>query len=174
MAGNLKLNVDGSALSKPGPAGGGCICRDSNGNLVFAFAEGYGSSSNNRAELRALHDGLELCISCGLLCVSIESDSKWVVDCINGRSSFAWKWKYWFSRIQKLSLKGSFRCSLIPREANGPANGLAKLGSSTQADSLVLQVSSLPRLLRGSFVPGPASILIPVNFWHINEMNLFL
>ncbi|KAK1549213.1 hypothetical protein Q3G72_006683 [Acer saccharum] len=49
--GRLKLNLDGSSLGNPGPAGGGGIFHDSAGNFIFGFSKFFGSCSNNEAEL---------------------------------------------------------------------------------------------------------------------------
>ncbi|XP_058089366.1 LRR receptor-like serine/threonine-protein kinase EFR [Magnolia sinica] len=94
---------------------------------------GYGTTSNNLAELRAVWDGLKFCISSGMDRVLLKSDSKWVVDCISGESSCDWKWVYWLARIKSLLDRGSYRISLIPREANGPVDGLTKEGSRTSS-----------------------------------------
>ncbi|XP_058071141.1 uncharacterized protein LOC131220196 [Magnolia sinica] len=88
-----KLNVDGSTIQNLGSVRGGGIYRDHNSTMILAFYNGYDVTSNNRAEIRALHDGLELCVLHRLQNVHIESDSGWVVDCILGKSTVEWKWK---------------------------------------------------------------------------------
>ena len=57
-AGWLTLNTDGSAGSNSGPAGGGGLLRDENGNWVKGFARKIGNTSSYLAELWALQDGL--------------------------------------------------------------------------------------------------------------------
>ena len=54
----LTLNIDGSTGSNSGPAGGGGLVRDENGNWVKGFARRIGNTSSYLAELWALRDGL--------------------------------------------------------------------------------------------------------------------
>ncbi|TXG48152.1 hypothetical protein EZV62_027446 [Acer yangbiense] len=56
-----ELNLDGSSLGNPGPAGGGGVLRDSVGNFIFGFSKFFGSCSNNEAELRAMVEGITIC-----------------------------------------------------------------------------------------------------------------
>ncbi|KAI9186197.1 hypothetical protein LWI28_014743 [Acer negundo] len=78
--GLVKINCDGSARNNPGSSGGGGILRDANGYFKRAFTSHYGVGSNNRAELKALIDGIWLCKRLSYSYVIIESDSKIVVD----------------------------------------------------------------------------------------------
>ncbi|KAL6005298.1 Serine/threonine-protein kinase-like protein cr4 [Asimina triloba] len=52
-------------FGKEGPFGGGGILRDASDNFIGAFSNHYGVGSNNRAELKALFDGIRLCKSSG-------------------------------------------------------------------------------------------------------------
>ncbi|XP_058111811.1 uncharacterized protein LOC131255132 [Magnolia sinica] len=109
----VKLNVDGSALNNPGSCGGGGICRREDGNMIFAFSSGYGQGSNNSAEFFSIYKGLSICVRLGLRQVLVESDSKMVVDLINGVSQGGWKWSHWLARIATLTNLGSFHFSHI-------------------------------------------------------------
>jgi hypothetical protein len=71
----IKLNVDGSAQGNLSPLGGGGICRDNMGKFVFAFSSAFGIAFNINAELRAIHDVLELCVHHGFHQIMAESDS---------------------------------------------------------------------------------------------------
>lgn len=64
--------------------GGGGILRPFEG-MVFAFCRYYGHVTNTIAELRALIDGLKLCISMNILSISIESDSMVLIDVLHGK-----------------------------------------------------------------------------------------
>ncbi|XP_058106878.1 uncharacterized protein LOC131250608 [Magnolia sinica] len=71
----VKVNVDGSMRGNPGLFGGEGGYKNTNGDLILAFSLGYGMGSNNGAELRAVHDRIQLCLELGLNKVVIESDS---------------------------------------------------------------------------------------------------
>ena len=56
----IKLNTDGSVLGNPGLAGAGGLLRNSSGDWLSGFSLHLGISSNNMAELAAVHQGLIL------------------------------------------------------------------------------------------------------------------
>ena len=78
-----KLNTDGSSLGNPGRAGGGGLIKDAHGGWVKGFTRNIGVATSVEAELWALRDGLDLCLSLNILAVEIEIDAKVVVDWIN-------------------------------------------------------------------------------------------
>ncbi|XVE80966.1 hypothetical protein DITRI_Ditri15bG0024200 [Diplodiscus trichospermus] len=85
--GELKFNVDGSALGKPGPTGIGGILRDHLGIKKMAFSKPTGIADSNIAELMAIREAFILFISlpwCSTHKLIIESDStnavKWVLN----------------------------------------------------------------------------------------------
>ena len=82
-AGWLTLNFDGSVASTVGPAGGGGLVRDENGEWVMGFARRIGNASNYLVELWALRDGLQLCLQIHAQTVVIELDVKAIVDAFN-------------------------------------------------------------------------------------------
>ncbi|XP_058081877.1 uncharacterized protein LOC131229852 [Magnolia sinica] len=142
--------MDGFALSNSGLADGGGICRDHLGNVIFAFANGYENASNNLAELRVIHDGINLCLDLGLQNVILEFDSSWVVRCFLMNCAPSWKWSYWLTRIVSLVGRGSFRIAHVLREVNGPADSLAKLGSNLQTNRFFPNI--LPHFSRGQIL----------------------
>ncbi|XP_058106352.1 uncharacterized protein LOC131249565 [Magnolia sinica] len=148
----MLINVDGSASGNPGPSGGGGFCRNSSGNLIFAFYSGYGDDTNKRAELRVLHDAMEINVSFGFNQVELESNSQFVVDAFRGKSTLAWKWRYWLSRIEGIKKKGIFSISLIPREGNGLADGLAREGVACQGNVLFKNEKDLPICTRDLYL----------------------
>ena len=80
--GFFKLNVDRAARGNPGLAAGGGIIRNSNGDLIAAFSNFYGHTSNIVSEFFAIWDGLDLCFNMNLDLekVVIESNSKVLVE----------------------------------------------------------------------------------------------
>ena len=83
VAGWMKLNTDGSSLGNPGLAGGGGLIRNEEGTWVVGFARKIGITSSFLAELWALRDGLNLCITCGIAAVEVELDAKAIVDAVS-------------------------------------------------------------------------------------------
>nr|POF12396.1 putative ribonuclease h protein [Quercus suber] len=75
----FKQNSYGSSLSNPGKAGGGSIIRNSIGNWVRRYARAIGHTTSVAAKLRALRDGINLCIDLNLTNMLIELDAKIVV-----------------------------------------------------------------------------------------------
>ncbi|XP_058082396.1 uncharacterized protein LOC131230496 [Magnolia sinica] len=137
----VKLNVDGSACGNSGFSGGGGICKRDDGSFVFAFLSAYGVGSNNKAKLRAIYDGIVLCLDRGFSRIVVETNSMVARGLLSGTSTTPWKLKPWVSRIKSLGRTANFVFSVIPREGNGPADGMAKEASGTQA--------SLPPHIRG-------------------------
>ncbi|XP_058079899.1 uncharacterized protein LOC131228085 [Magnolia sinica] len=87
----LKLNVDRSARGNPGEGGGGGICRDEHGSLIFAFHNKYGLVSNTVAEAQAMVDGIEICKDMELSNIEVETDSRTLHDAAsNSLSSDTW------------------------------------------------------------------------------------
>ncbi|XP_058071098.1 uncharacterized protein LOC131220145 [Magnolia sinica] len=127
--------MDGSSRGNPGPSRGGGICRSENGNVIFAFAVGYGVGFNNLAEFRVVWDGLVLCFAKGLSRIVVELDSKLVVDILNHSSNPSWIWRNWSSRIDTMGNYRWLSFQHVLREGNIPADSLAKLGSASQASS---------------------------------------
>ncbi|KAK2639361.1 hypothetical protein Ddye_027156 [Dipteronia dyeriana] len=60
---HFKFNVDGSVLSKSGPAGAGGVLRDFNGNILCLFSCHLGWLDSNADEIWAIKVALGLCIS---------------------------------------------------------------------------------------------------------------
>lgn len=86
------IYTDGAAEPNPGPAGYGVVLKY--GQNRNELSGGFEVSTNNRMELLATIVGLEsLTTTC---CVTLYSDSKYVVDSVNGGSVFKWRDNDWF------------------------------------------------------------------------------
>ncbi|XP_011082393.1 uncharacterized protein LOC105165175 [Sesamum indicum] len=57
------LNTDGASKGNPGISGAGGILGDHHGQVLFVFQEPLGIISNALAELKAIHRGLQLCLT---------------------------------------------------------------------------------------------------------------
>ncbi|EOY07697.1 Uncharacterized protein TCM_022064 [Theobroma cacao] len=56
--GSLKLNTDGAAKGKPGPAGIGGVLRDHLGFIKVAFSNHIGIEESNYAAFQAIQEGI--------------------------------------------------------------------------------------------------------------------
>ena len=64
--------------------------RDSHGVVQWALEDYYGEVTNTVAEVKALEQGLRLCVTRGYQAVDIEVDSKILVLMIQKRGSVPW------------------------------------------------------------------------------------
>ena len=71
----IKLNTDGSFLDNPGMAGAGGLLRDSSGSWISRFSLSMGITTNNMAELGAVHQGLMLAWDLRFKFIQLEIDS---------------------------------------------------------------------------------------------------
>ncbi|XP_058068213.1 uncharacterized protein LOC131217319 [Magnolia sinica] len=137
------------APRNPGKAGGGGVCRNDKGELLFAFYEGYREGSNLYAELRAVYDGLFHCLKMGFSNVIVESDSQLVVEVMNGSDILGYKWRYWTTRINRLWTIGQVHFQHIFKQGNAPTDFLARVGNNSQSPFFCSRYADLPLLLRG-------------------------
>ena len=79
-AGWKKLNTDRSVLRSMERAGCGGVVRDEHGSWVTKFTRHVGATNSFAAEFWGLRDGLILCSSLNISCLTIEIDAKVIVD----------------------------------------------------------------------------------------------
>ena len=144
--GRLKLNLDGSSLGNPGPAGGGGVLRDSSGNFIFGFSKFFGSCSNNEAELRAVVEGITICKQLGHVGIDIECDSDVVVSWIRSRRC-RYLWDFW-DQLTDLLEGFDFSIHHLYREGNKVADALARYGASGR-NNVFSSSSQLPGVIKG-------------------------
>ena len=137
------MNTDGSTASISGPAGGGGLVRDENGDWVKGFARRIGSTSSYLTELWAPRDGLQLCLQIHAYSVVIEVDAKAIVEAFNSPtfpsscvSPIMDECRHIANRIPQVRFRH------IYREANMCADFLARLGTLLEIDFTVF-ISSL-------------------------------
>lgn len=121
------IHTDGAARGNPGPAAIGATIKDETGNLIARISQRIGITTNNQAEYRAIIAALEKAIGLGTKYVALKSDSKLVVEQINGR----YKIKNTVLRplyqkvVQLIGSLESITISYIPRTRNTEADVLA-------------------------------------------------
>ena len=89
MLEEVRLYTDGAAQGNPGPAAAGFRILSTAGELLFEHEEALGNRTNNQAEYAALNLGLEACHAFTTGRVTVGSDSKLLVEQMNG----AWRVK---------------------------------------------------------------------------------
>ena len=89
-SGWFKLNFDGAARGNPGIAGIGCIVNDDGGKWIGKLASPIPPTTNNMAELEAVHKGIQICISLGVTKVIIEGDSQIILNALRKRETPNW------------------------------------------------------------------------------------
>lgn len=62
-------------MGNPGVAGGGGVIKNEEGHWIQGFSRNIGTTTSLLAEIWALRDGLNLCISMNLEAVEIEVDA---------------------------------------------------------------------------------------------------
>ena len=76
----IKLNKDGSSLDNPGMARVRGLLRDSSGLWISGFSLSMGITTNNRAKLGAVHQGLMLAWELGFKFIHLDIDSMTVLS----------------------------------------------------------------------------------------------
>ena len=123
--------IDGAARGNPGPAGAGVYIELAGDGVTEEIAEPLGSTTNNVAEYAALLLALDRAAEIGADEVEIFSDSKLLVEQVNG--NFRVKAEHLKPMVAKAvqRAKGFRRFALVhvPREKNRRADRLANRGA---------------------------------------------
>ncbi|KAK3170526.1 hypothetical protein Dsin_000142 [Dipteronia sinensis] len=135
---NLKFNVYGSVVGKPGPAGVGGVLRDFNGKILCLFSYHMGILNSNVAELWAIKIAMDLCLSNPMITgrsISIVSDSKVAVSWVN-EGDFGSLDHYNIINDIRINMRSFGDVEVVheSRVFNSFADSLAKMGSSQSGD----------------------------------------
>lgn len=125
----IKLNTDGSVRKNPASSAYGGLLRSDDGTWISGFSAKSGSASITLTELLAVRDGMNHALLNGFTKVSVETDSKTVVDLLS--KSISPFHPYGQTVEDCKSLLGRFQTASIVhihREANQAADFLANLG----------------------------------------------
>ncbi|XP_077215805.1 uncharacterized protein LOC143850438 [Tasmannia lanceolata] len=126
--GMIKLNFDGSSIGNPGDAGIGGLCRNSKGDVLWAFSGPIGVADSSEAEVRAAHCGLKLLDPSVFDKVIVEGDSSNVILWLRGEASPPWRFLSLFDELNDLALLSAISFRHVRRAANSEADSLARSG----------------------------------------------
>ncbi|KAL4296367.1 hypothetical protein GQ457_12G003980 [Hibiscus cannabinus] len=126
----VKINTDGAVGGRLNLATIGGVLRNNVGAWSFGFSRGVGCCSVLMVELWTVHDALLYAWNFGFNCIILESDSKEVIEILNG-SSVALDGSSLVSAIVELLLRNWIvRCCHVFRESNMVADKLASVRCS--------------------------------------------
>lgn len=127
---DLIVYTDGAARGNPGPAGVGVYVTDAEGRLVATLAEGIGVATNNQAEYRAVLEGLRLAAERGARRILVRSDSRLLVEQLEGRFRVKNATLQVLHREARRMVRGFDRVAFehVRREGNTEADALANEG----------------------------------------------
>lgn len=123
--------IDGAARGNPGPAGAGCYVEADGDHPAEELFEPLGNQTNNVAEYSALILALTRAEELGVQDVEIRSDSKLLVEQVNGRYKVnAVHLKPMvFDAVRRAKAFRRFSLTHVRRELNKKADRLANLGA---------------------------------------------
>ncbi|XP_019231300.1 PREDICTED: uncharacterized protein LOC109212139 [Nicotiana attenuata] len=142
----VKLNSDGSC--KNGLCGGGGVM-DNLGCLIAAFTINLGPGTSNWTEAQSLLFGIKWCINNGLHCILVKTDSKLLVDCLNGNNCVPWRISDEINELRSLREQTIFNLNHCFRESNQVADKLASLSHESLQNQLFHNFDEVPRQVRG-------------------------
>ncbi|KAL0283767.1 UNVERIFIED_CONTAM: putative ribonuclease H protein [Sesamum angustifolium] len=153
----VKLNLDGAFRGNPGVSGAGGIIRDHFSQVILAYYESLGFSTNMMTKLQGMLRGIQLCFERSLFHVWVEVDAMHVIQLISKQSKGTWHLQTLLIKIRKhLSLLEG-KLTHIFREGNQAADFLAKLGCLVDAltirnnDQLQHKITGIVKLDRFCF-----------------------
>lgn len=133
--GLIKVNVDGAAKGCPRICGVGGIFRNYRNEILGFSSKNIGMGFAFEAEVRAIHEAIQFCLSRMICNITIESDSSLAVGWVNNHSNRPWKLITVLNQIDQWILETNcLKVSQIYREANFNADKLAKRGAAFNKD----------------------------------------
>ncbi len=127
----LLVYTDGASLGNPGPSGAGAMVMTPDGVKVASVHEHLGHATNNLAEYSAVRLGLETALAHGARRITVRMDSELVARQLVGRYKVKNRnLMNAFFEVKALIAKfDDVKIEAIPRELNGEADKLAKMGA---------------------------------------------
>jgi len=134
--------VDGCSKGNSGSAGGGGVLRDHAGQMIMAFSAYFGFCLNNSAEALALKTGLRWCLDHGFHRVTVESDSRLIIQMVKGKINPPWQIKDDIKQIQSMSTLSHF--SFIHTFRETTANLLANMAEHCKTTTFFTEAINIP------------------------------
>nr|XP_027127723.1 uncharacterized protein LOC113743824 [Coffea arabica] len=145
LPGHLKLNTDASVLT--GKAAGGWVLRDHDGKVISTYYKELGDLGVLEVEAQALLEGLKMCAEQETGALTVESDSKVLVQLVNSEAVSKWPVCTVLWEIRHLLHQMRAPLQHVFREANLVADALASL--QVGGHCCYSFIESLPRRARG-------------------------
>ncbi|XP_059067860.1 uncharacterized protein LOC131858589 [Cryptomeria japonica] len=126
----FKLNFDGASRGNLGHATIGCCLHNLDRTEMTQRAKLVGIETNNKAEVLALVDGLEICRELGVEKLAVEGDLTIIINVMRKGSILNWRLEVLLNRA--LNLRKTFKKIIfnhIFREGNSKADELANIGA---------------------------------------------
>lgn len=117
--------------------------------LIAAFTINLGPGTSNWAEAQSLLFGIKWCINNGLHSILAETDSKLLVDCLNGNKCVPWRISDEINEFRSLREQTVFNLNHCFRESNQVADKLASLSHDSLQNQPFHNFDELPRQVRG-------------------------
>lgn len=145
---SVTIYTDGACSGNPGPGGYGVLLQS--GQHTKELAAGYRKTTNNRMELMALIQGLELLTR--PCTVTLYSDSRYVVDAIEKGWARSWKARGWVKADKQPAVNADLWDRALKVLAKHKVTlkwvkGHASNAGNNRCDELAVAAARSPRLL---------------------------
>ncbi|KAL3528043.1 hypothetical protein ACH5RR_012699 [Cinchona calisaya] len=147
--GTYKLDVERSSLGNPGNTGRPGVIRNYNSDVLFGFFECYGICTSLEAEFRALIFGLKWFHQHNFFPLIVHSDSKLLLDVVQGQVPGPWHLDLCFLQFQALATYGCHSLHHQFQQTNVVTNSLGKKAS---ASCTSFAANAVPRHIHRSAV----------------------
>ncbi|XP_071928141.1 uncharacterized protein [Coffea arabica] len=121
--GGFKLNTDASVLH--GRAAGGGVLRDHCGRVIFAYYKEFGELDVLEAEAQSFRDDLHICANWAVCTLTVESESKVLVQLVNSDVVSKWPVYNVLREIRHFLHRMNAPLHHVFREANSVADAFA-------------------------------------------------
>ncbi|XP_022868244.1 uncharacterized protein LOC111387881, partial [Olea europaea var. sylvestris] len=143
--------IDGCCIGNPGNCGRGGVIRANNGEFIYAFHTFYGHGINTWVELKAVLEGIHICVERNFPKIIIKSDSQVVVNWFLNKRCTGWIfWKAW-EEINDLMIGREVALRHVFREANQVADALSKIGGNISKTTF-RDMADLPGAVTNLFI----------------------
>lgn len=159
------MNSDGCCKGNPQLGGSGCILKNVSGNVLWAAVDFYRETRNMQAEVKALFQGVKLCVENNVRCINVEVNSKILIQVLQKNIKPPWAIEYKIRQIGRLIEQLDVQLFHVYRKSNRATDWLANK-DYREKKFMLFEGSSLPRSLRGMV------ILHKIGVWNLRVRKL--